>query len=282
MPTSPLISVANLTPTMADHYVVSALSKIWRDRDLRVECGVGYEPDANVCILHHDLTCLDASLLPRAPDSTAVLNGQVLDISKKSYSVLRVTEATIWDGPVIVKSNLNHFGFPETGQKERPSRMRALLHKLRTRLSQTSWRAARMLPAGIYPVLDTKDDVPGWVWRDPDLIVEKFLPERTDDGMYSIRGWMFLGNKGYAYRNIATDPLVKAATTVRHEFFSDAPPALYEYRKRMGFDFGKFDYVEHGDDVYLLDANKTPSFPIAKPEPSPRVLELAKGIEEFL
>ena len=277
-----LISISNLTPDMPDHYMLSALMRLWSEKGLRVECSDTYSVGADVCILHHDKTRLNQSELADAPDGAAVLNGNVLDISKTHISVLQTTESDDWDGPVIVKTDLNHFGFPEGGEAERIGLMSALCHKVRGRLAQRSWRLARQLPPGHYPVLQHKDDVPGWVWRDESLIVEKFLPERTDDGLYGVRGWIFFGDREYAYRNLATDPLVKVATTQRHEFFSDIPENLRTIREQMGFDYGKFDYVEHDGKAFLLDANKTPSFGHSDATDSPRVRSLAEGIDAYL
>lgn len=275
----PVVSIANLTPTLLDHYALATLSRIWRDRGVRVECATEYADDARVCILHHDRTHMDINDLPIAPEGVTVLNGAVLDISKKSYSRLAVNETSDWDGPVIVKSNFNHFGIPEAdGAEHRQSP----LHRFRAWLAEKDWRMARMLPRGRYPVLERMDEAPQWVWRDPDLLVEKFLPERTEDGHFGVRGWMFFGDKGYAYRNVGSDPLVKVASSIRTEHFGDAPAALHEMRRSMKFDFGKFDYVEHGDEIYLLDANKTPSYPAPKATLSPRVLLLSEGIECFL
>jgi hypothetical protein len=277
-----LISISNLTPQMPEHYMLSALMRLWREKGLQVECDDTYSDHADVCILHHDKTRLDPSELADAPDGVAVLNGNVLDISKTHISVLQTTVADDWNGPVIVKTDLNHFGCPEDGVAERAGLMSSLCSKVRSRLSHRSWRLARQLPPGLYPVLEGKDDVPGWVWKDERLIVEKFLPERTDDGLYGVRGWIFFGDREYAYRNLATDPLVKVATTERHEFFSDIPENLRALRDEMKFDYGKFDYVEHDGQAFLLDANKTPSFGHSDPAESPRVRMLSEGIEVYL
>ncbi|MEZ6002120.1 hypothetical protein [Hyphomonas sp.] len=75
---------------------------------------------------------------------------------------------------------------------------------------------------------------------------------------------------------------MKVATTQRHEFFSDIPEELRVIREQMGFDYGKFDYVEHDGKAFLLDANKTPSYGHSDTTDSPRVRSLAEGIEAYL
>lgn len=274
-----LLSIANLTDDMWEGYAVAVFSKVWREMGIEVELGQRFSPEAKLCLLHYDQTKIEPSAIPTPPEGVQILNGRVLDISKRAYSSLRVTPDTLWAGPVIIKSDLNHFGVREA---EASDARRPAWARLRQKLANRSWRLARMLPHRCYPVLPAMDDVPGWVWRDETLIVERFLPERTEDGLYGVRSWVFLGDRGYAYRNLGTDPLVKASSGVRTEHFERAPEQLIRFRNENGFDFGKFDYVEHGDDVFLLDANKTPTFSGAPAEISPRVRMLAEGIRAFL
>lgn len=269
------ISISHLGPSLEGHYALAAFVKIWREKGLRVSVGRSFSPDADLCILHHDRTRLNPAVLPAAPAGSRVLNGEILDISKRSYSTLAISAGDAWQGPVIVKTNLNHFGIPE-----RLNARSDLIEKLLNRLARVSWRAARRLPNRSYPVLESIADVPRWVWESSDYIVEKFMPERTDDGLYAVRGWIFFGDKGYAYRMFATDPLVKASALVRHEVFDAPPHELVRFRERMRFDFGKFDYVEHAGAPILLDANKTPTY-VGEGE-TPRVRMLADGIGAFL
>jgi len=67
---------------------------------------------------------------------------------------------------------------------------------------------------------------------------------------------------------------------VRYEIHRDAPSEIEALRERMGFDYGKFDYVIHEGRVILLDANKTPTF--QGDANAPHLRELALGIEDFL
>lgn len=271
-----LISISHLASTLSDKYVLASLAHIWRDQKFRVDLSHAYAPDADLCILHHDLTRLDAAALPPPPNGVRALNASVLDISKRRYSSLLLKHDDAWAGPVIIKTNLNHFGAPEVRAGER----RRVASALRERLARISWRLARALPKRVYPVLPSQREVPDWVWRDPDLIVERFLPERASDGLFCIRGWLFFGDRGYGYRLFSTDPLVKTGTMVRYEYIDNTPPRLTVLREEMGFDFGKFDYVEHEGEPILLDANKTPSF--SGDARSPRLLNLAQGVEAFL
>jgi hypothetical protein len=128
-------------------------------------------------------------------------------------------------------------------------------------------------------VLQSIADVPAWVWSAPELLVEKFVPERTGSGLYSVRGWVFCGDRGYAYRVISEEPIVKPRTAVRISYLEAPPAALKQRRRDLNFDYGKFDYVEHEDGPILLDANKTPVYR-GDPE-AERIRWLSTGIEAF-
>jgi len=277
-----VISISNFNPILEAHYALSVLVDDWEQNGIRVDVGTEYSEDADVCILHHDRTVLQANELPITPKGVRQLNGEILDISKRSVSMLTVEKETIWDGPVIVKTNENHFGFPEQSDKQDEGKSNSLLYKLRDRLSQTKWQWARQLPAGQYPVLPSINDVPSWVWRSSEFVVEKFLPERTDNGMYAVRGWVFLGEEGYVYRNISESPVVKATSTQGYEYLTEVPLQLKSIRKDLKLDFGKIDFVQHGDDVYVFDVNKTPSLSVRGDSASVHLKKIAQGISTYL
>lgn len=269
-----IVSVSALPVPMAQKYVLSHLTRHWRAAGINVEIGAGFREEADVCILHHDRTRIAGHEVPKAPAGIRVLNGEALDISKRLYTQLEVSPSDDWDGPVIIKTDLNNFGTSER-RLGRPT----VLDSLRKRLARYSWRMARRLPPREYPVLESVRDVPDWVWADRAYLVEKFLPERHDD-LFAIRGWLFFGSRSYGYRLFATDPLVKTGTMVRHEFFTEIPEELLALRNRLKLDFGKLDYVVHDGRAIVFDANKTAA--LASDGNSPRTRMLAEGIQEFL
>jgi len=270
------ISISHLDEDLENVYLVSCLREIWREFGWSVSVGARFDPDSDVCLLHHDVTTLNLRDVPQTPDACPVLNGRVLDISKRRFSGIRLSPSDNWGGPVIVKSNLNHFGGPEFARL--PAVRKAILRN-RERLASLNWRWARMLPDRTYPVLESMEEVPQWVWSREDLLVERFLPEREGD-LYCLRGWLFFGSAHYGYRLFATDPLVKTGTMVRYEYLHDVPPELEEARARWNFDFGKFDYVMHDGKPILLDMNKTPT--ISGNGRSERMVRFARAIEEFV
>lgn len=251
--------------------MVAKLAVLWREWGHTVTVGPARSLSEGVGIMHIDLTKVNPDLVPDT--SIPLLNRSVLDISKKIYSALRVYPEDAWTGPVIIKSNLNFFG-----SVERNASRPGFFERRRRELAQMSWRLARMLPEKDYPVMKNISAVPGWVWKREDLLVEKFLPERDGD-LYSIRGWMFFGDRGYAYRLFSKSPVVKIATTIHYEILDHIPPELELLRKKYGYDFGKFDYVEVDGRPVVIDMNKTPTVK-SKPD-SPLTLDLAKGIYSY-
>ncbi|WP_189409383.1 hypothetical protein [Neogemmobacter tilapiae] len=250
------------------------MAKLWAEDGLKVSAGRKWAEGADLGFLHLNKTRIKPNEVPIIPNGGRLLNGKALDISKRVISSLLVTPESNWDGRVIIKTDLNHFGIPEA-QGKKPS----WKAKLRSQVAKFSWQLARELPFKDYPVLSGLRKVPPWVWEDKRLIVEKFLPE-IDSGYYCVRGWMFLGQQSYGWKLYSTHPLAKGGTMVKHDYLEDIPEGLEALRAMHGFDFGKFDYVMHEGRAVLLDANKTPAF-VGDPA-SPRLRRLASGIHDYL
>jgi hypothetical protein len=204
-----------------------------------------------------------------------LVNGRAVDISKRKVSRNLVIFSDAYAGPVIVKTNDNYHGITHFPKRPVP----ALLGRVRKLVSPRNWRYLRTLPRTHYPVLPNKDEVPGWVWQSRDLVVERFLPE-IDGNLFVLRCWVFLGRREYGVRLFGPEPVVKAGSATRYEFIDDVPESLRAERERLGFDFGKFDFVYHDGKAVLLDANKTP-VTTRNTEITPRLLHLADGLNDF-
>lgn len=268
-----LISLSSLELPLPSYYIIGALTDVWRAAGHSIHIGTDYHPEADLCILHHDRSRLDPADLPPPPDGVRLVNGGCLDITKTRVSSNRLDPDARWSGPVIVKTVLNCHGLPERAEQSEAW----LRRKLRP-LAGRYWRVTRVLPESRYPVLPNLSSVPGWVWRSPDLLVEKFLPEQAD-GLYSIRSWLIFGAAGYGVQVFSPDPVVKTHSVVKHAFFFDPPAELEAWRARFRIDFAKFDYVVNDGRVLLLDVNKTPTF--SGPRRTPRLERLAAGLESF-
>lgn len=270
------IQIVTDGPVQLDpHYLLFRLADIWQELGHVVSVGPAGQIDADLAIMHVDLTCVPQGCLPSNPSGCPLLNGRILDISKTRISQQRLFEGDAYSGAVIVKSDLNAFGINESRVYERKGwpRLRRRLRKI------VSWRWAGSLPKNEYPVLDDLSQVPRWVWRRPDLIVERFISER-EGADYVLRCWLFFGEAEYSVKMFSRHPVVKAGNIHRHEYLHDVPDSLREARRVLGFDFGKFDYVMVEGVAVLFDVNKTPS--VSGAARTPNLLRLATGLSGFV
>jgi hypothetical protein len=107
-----------------------------------------------------------------------------------------------------------------------------------------------------YPVFPSVQEVPEGVFANRNLVVEKFLPEIAE-GDYCLRYYYFFGSAGVNFLFRSKERVIKAVTDKVEE--APIPEELYEMRKRLGFDYGKFDYVLCDGKVVLFDVNRTPA-----------------------
>ncbi len=215
------------------YYLLFRLTEIWQEVGHTVSIGAASRVDADLAIMHVDLTIVPSHRVPHNPGGRPVLNGRVLDISKTRITRQHLLRGALHAGPVIVKSNLNAFGVNEL----RALRGWGITH-LRRRLGKVvPWCWAGCLPKNQYPVLDDISQVPRWVWGRPDLIVERFVPERDGED-YVLRCWLFFGEEEYSVKLFSRHAVVKASNSHRHEYLYDVHVSLREARRALGFDFG--------------------------------------------
>jgi hypothetical protein len=264
-----------------DRYVLREIVEVWREWGWRVSIaqGPGERVAADVVICHVDLTVTPADYRAFAESYPMVLNGRVTDISKHIISRNVVRRGDGYDGPVIVKTRRNSGGSRERRLQNRVGRVRRRLRALRERFP---WSWQSHLPTHAYPVFDAPRDVPRVAWYNPALIVERFLPERSD-GQYCLRTWVFLGDRETNAISYANEPIIKSHNIVRREPVPDVPEELRRIRCELGFDYGKFDYGIVDGRVVLYDVNRTPTFgKIPREQYWPRVQMLAEGIRAFV
>jgi len=198
------------------------------------------EPRADCAIVHVDMTHIPpvygeyAKLHPRS------VNAAVRDISKRTICSTLVGRDDAWDGPVIVKTDLNHRGRAE--------------RVLGATVPDWSW----ILPSDGYRVFDRKRDVPARVWDERGLVVQRMHVERAGKH-YMLRQWFFFGERDILSDFLGSEPLVKFANVVDWTpLYHEVPDALRRRRDELGFEFGKFDFVIEDGEPVLLDANLTP------------------------
>jgi hypothetical protein len=235
-------------PALRVPYVAHELARRWVAAGHRVLLHCGFDPPpGDVAILHVDATVVPEAYRACTARFPRVVNAAAWDISKRRVSDCVIGRDDPWPGPVIVKTNANVGGRTEA----------LLVQEQRRRGLPEDVRAGPLLSD--YPIFPSRDAVPEAAWRDPGLVVEKFVGERDAQGFH-LRVWTFFGSRERSSLCTSPEPVIKSQN-VTGRVPVEVPPQMREARRRLGFDFGKFDYVRHEGRFYLLDANRTPSAP---------------------
>jgi hypothetical protein len=111
-----------------------------------------------------------------------------------------------------------------------------------------------------YRVYASPRQVPDQAWEAPGVVVERFLPEQDARGFY-LRVWIFFGDRETSARCRAAEPIIKGENMLDHVAVP-VPDELRAWRERLGFDYGKFDYVCPDGQPVLLDTNRTPGISV--------------------
>ena len=254
-------------------YMVHPLARHWLEQGLDVQVAHALREPAGEDVLilpHFDLTVRPASFVDSIARSAHVVNRDVIDVSKRRISGQLVTAPDEYDGPVLVKSNRNFGGWPES--------------KVRAAAGTENAPRAAFLHWSDYKVYDHPRQVPHQAWTRRQLVVEKFLPEK-EDGLFCLRQYIFLGDREIYTRALSPLPIVKSGNVVRREVLAGAPPEeVQEVRRRLGFDYGKFDFVIHDGKPIVFDVNPTPTFnPKSKAGSQDELIaHLAEGMRSLL
>jgi hypothetical protein len=198
------------------------------------------------------------------------INFRARDITKRTVSRLLLAHDDKWDGRVIVKSNYNNNAFMEE------------FHNARAQLLGRPPPHPLAFSSEAYRVLNSLAEVSDAVWSDPTLVVERFIPEVDPAGGFVLRTWIFMGRRERCTRMVTSDEISKAGDVIRYETI-EVPAQLRAERDRLGFDFGKFDFVIYGGEPILLDANRTPGVAQAiMPLIRKGAFNLAQGLHEMM
>lgn len=260
-------------------YLLMRVADRWRALGLDVKTRRLTEPpgSADISFLHVDRSVIGPDLVAPHDRNGPVINARVLDITKRHISKLLCEADDPYDGPVILKSDLNSGGGPERVRTARPDLARRVLRSWRRRLT---WRFSRQLGDYEFPVLPNVKAVPGWVWKSESIVVERFVPER-DGNFFVTRSWTFLGDRDNVLVKRTRGHVSKAEELVDYTFDESVPPPLRALRETLGFGFGKFDWVIHDGAPILLDANRTPAFYTVTDRHPEMIEALAAGIESL-
>ena len=201
----------------------------------------------DIAINHVDLTVTPDPYLDYLKKYPIVINGKVRSISKTSFSKQLLKPDDDHEGKVIIKTNDNCGGASELKLAGRKS---WFINRI---AGNISWAKCIFLKSENYPILESIRSVPGGVWENKHLIVEKFLPERDNEGNYRLRAWSFLGDRSLHVLTTSNCPVVKGHSIFKREILTDnVPDELISCRKQMGIDYGRFDYAIVDGRVVLL------------------------------
>ncbi len=251
------------------HFALFDIADLWRERghEVRVVSG-GAGGAGDACVVHVDLTRTPREYTERAATYPVAINGRFVDNTKRTVSRNLVTPGDGYEGPVIVKSDLNYGGSPERVMERRTSGWAARrAASLRRRLP---WTLRSEINPKDYRVYGRRAEVPRSVWWNRHLVVERFFAEESE-GMYWLRSWVFLGDRGFVRYCGANHPVVKADRVRVRRAEKDEDPAhlpasVRERRAELGMDYGKIDFIMHDGVAHVIDANRTPNSRATTPE----------------
>ncbi len=252
-------------------YFIEMIARCWREAGHHVVFlnGVQENIRADLALLHVNLSVVPREYVEYAKQFPIVLNEKITDIRKRTISRQLVSRDEDYDGPVIVKTDLNCAGLPEANiykmavPKRRSvmrfwrffvRKARNLAIKLQmvesgtNRLVQTEYRET-------FQIFKNKNRVPKYIWSDKNWIVEKFMPE-MGNSKFVVRNAYFLGGKMIGYKNYSADPVVKDEEEAGSEVVS-IPNEIVQFQNEIGLDYGKIDYVIHDGNPVILDVTKT-------------------------
>lgn len=255
----------------AGFYLLSGLFGHWAEWGHRPRVFVGPPRKrwGDLAIMHVDCSVVPPEYLDLVGSYPIVVNGNQRDNRKRAVSRHLVRPGDGWQGPVVVKSDFNFGGIPEWRQNETAIRM----------CEPPPHRTARVTKN--YRIYESAREVPDRVWRRSDLVVERFLAEADERG-YWLRTWIFFGDRERCNRSLSPNPIVKGRDVVIREPVP-VPEEMRAERERLGFDYGKFDFVMHEGRPILLDANRTPGTAANLAAEFARgAADLAHGIDFFL
>jgi hypothetical protein len=264
-------------------YFALGLRNVWMEMGMSVEVvrGPNAVLDARLVIPHIDMTVTPQPYRKLLEAHPNVLNRGLYDISKRRISAHLLARGDSYAGPVIVKTDDNCGGGPD-------SRVRKFERSLSQRLVRKLARALgkrpqpRPVQGTDYLIFDSIGQVPEDIWVDDRFVVERFLPEREGD-CYYLRWYCFVGDRFRSGRGAAKDPLVKRSIFDHQEVGLPVPPEVVALRESLGLDIGRMDYIMHEGKPIIFDVNTTstevlPPHVLADCRPyGPGVLPLLEG-----
>ena len=275
-------------------YRIWDCAKRLRDFDITMKFlqGPGEVKADDAVLSHVDVTVRPERYRNGLAKCRYVANRRVTDIRKSTFSQQVVRPDDSYVGPVIVKTETNCGGsgenFVASRQPKSVQRVRKLCRPIRIAArciaarthSRWGWRST--VESIDYPIFESKHELPTCIYRNPHLLVERFLPERAGED-YVLRWYTFFGRHGLAVRSHSHDRVIKGTNGFDFEVV-EPHPHIVAAAGRLGFDYGKFDYVVCDGQAILLDINHTPTWGQNVPHSIRELIteRVVEGIREWL
>jgi hypothetical protein len=272
-------------PATRIHFIW-ALCEQWKQLGIKISVlkGSDMRGDADLLIPHVDLTVLPEAYLNALDRYPRVINRKVRDISKRTISRNLLTGSDSYEGPVIVKTNLNFGGLPEAMIERTSTAVKrpGILSRIKRGWfgsERREWRNIKRMEIDGYTIFPSLKEVPEAIFANDALVVERFLPE-IEHGRYHLRVYVFFGDRGYSMRVGSTEPVVKQKNIVSREEVP-IPDELAALRREWGLDYGKMDYVIREGRVVVFDVNRTPGLTHPEERMKASAGRLAPGVDSF-
>lgn len=290
-----------------DHYVLR-----WKDAGHRVIYHIGPNniPVTDVVIVAILTTVVSqeyVDVINKLPG--VVINGKVLDTSRRRFSQLILSRSDNYTGPVIVKTDANSGGFAELymSRQRRALKMAnlrairwlgtfrspivmsflrkavgllAIIKRLKDWKFETEWSTVETIPPQKYPVYEGIKDVPDGVWENNNLIVERFI-SKPENELFETHYCAFFGDKAIAGCLKSSNPIVKFENAISDEE-TPIPDEVVQWRKDLNIDYGRFDYVESDGKYFLIDVNRVEGGGNSNYEYPDELDFLASGLEFYI
>ena len=277
-------------PSKPMQYAIDHYALRWKAAGYRVINHIGLSdiPVADLVIVHINSTIIPQEYVDLISACPSVINGNVLDVSRRRFSQLLLSKTDNYTGPAIVKTNANYGGWPEYVRDNKGDqksklrhftsnavpgnrslirrwastiksmsgiRLRDIANKKRPWKIEYSWDAIDALDPLRYPIFDDIKSVPPGIWENDNLVVERFISNH-EGGLFYTHYYVFFGDKEISGRIGSPNPIVKFGNCVSDEEVS-VPDEVRQWRKDVKIDFGRFDYVDAGGKYFLIDVNTT-------------------------
>jgi hypothetical protein len=250
-----LFHALQLPHEVESEYLVDLLADRWRQQGHEVRFLIGCRQwwPADVVIVHVDLSVVPWRYLRFARKYPIAINGRIVDIRKSAVSRCLVARGARYEGPVIVKTDLNSAGIPERRLRARAP-ARRLLDRARRVIPVLGPPAAPLEYVKRYTIYESVQHVPAGILADPAFVVEQFHPEMQDN-LYFTRRCYLLGDRAVTHRLGRLGPF-DGGVAEAFEWVDNSPEVLRAARE-AGLDFGCIDYTEHRGEAVIFDVNKT-------------------------